>query len=223
MLDSVGLVQMNGRVYNPVVGKFISADPMQDCGLGTQGWNRYAYVGNRALSATDPTGYDICVLGSFTYLTFFPRFSVSFGVGGIQLSLVEDIQERHINFYICYPDDWVEPEPEATPAPAPAPPAAPSPEPTGDDEPMGLLDFLRCPYYTEKVAAANRACRDELGDSFDSEIRFMQKYQAPTISDALLRCTCSRVSPETCTKWLDRKSTRLNSSHGGISRMPSSA
>ena len=75
MLDSVGLVQMNGRVYNPVVGKFISADPMQDCGLGTQGWNRYAYVGNRALSATDPTGYDICVLGSFTYLTFFPRFS----------------------------------------------------------------------------------------------------------------------------------------------------
>ncbi len=61
MLDSSALVHMNGRAYNPIVGRFVGADPMMnDCGLGTQGWNRYGYVGNRALSATDPTGFYSC-------------------------------------------------------------------------------------------------------------------------------------------------------------------
>jgi len=57
MLDSSALVRMNGRAFNPIVGRFVSADPMQDCGLGTQGWNRYSYIGNRAMSGTDPTGF----------------------------------------------------------------------------------------------------------------------------------------------------------------------
>ena len=26
-LDSVGLINMNGRVYDPAIGKFVSADP----------------------------------------------------------------------------------------------------------------------------------------------------------------------------------------------------
>jgi RHS repeat-associated protein len=60
MLDSSALVHMNGRAYNPTSGRFVSADPFFDCGLGTQGWNRYSYVGNRALSASDPTGFWSC-------------------------------------------------------------------------------------------------------------------------------------------------------------------
>ncbi len=56
-LDSVGLIHMNGRVYDPVVGRFLSADPFIDWGLGTQGVNRYGYVGNNPLSFTDPSGY----------------------------------------------------------------------------------------------------------------------------------------------------------------------
>lgn len=57
MLDNIGLVHMNGRVFDPVVGRFLSADPYIDGELNTQGWNRYSYVRNDPLSATDPTGF----------------------------------------------------------------------------------------------------------------------------------------------------------------------
>jgi RHS repeat-associated protein len=57
MLDNVGLVHMNGRVYDPMIGRFLSADPNIDGVLDTQGWNRYSYVKNNPLSYTDPTGY----------------------------------------------------------------------------------------------------------------------------------------------------------------------
>jgi RHS repeat-associated protein len=66
MLDNVGLIHMNGRVYDPGVGRFLSADPIAD-GLGEAGgFNRYAYVSNRPLSLTDPSGFsgnNQCLLG----------------------------------------------------------------------------------------------------------------------------------------------------------------
>ena len=47
---------MNGRVYDPVVGRFLSADPVAVIGHG-QGANTYAYVWNNPLSLTDPSGF----------------------------------------------------------------------------------------------------------------------------------------------------------------------
>ncbi len=47
-LDSVGLVHMNGRVYDPVVGRFLSKDPIVHLGL-SQSPNSYSYVGNNPL------------------------------------------------------------------------------------------------------------------------------------------------------------------------------
>ncbi len=60
MLDNVALIHMNGRVLDPALGRFLSADPYIDGPLSTQGWNRYAYVQGRAMSATDPSGYILC-------------------------------------------------------------------------------------------------------------------------------------------------------------------
>ncbi len=57
MLDNVGLVHMNGRVYDPALGRFLSADPLIGDLGDSQSLNPYAYVGNRPLNATDPTGY----------------------------------------------------------------------------------------------------------------------------------------------------------------------
>ena len=55
-LDRTGLVHMNGRVYDPLLGRFLSPDPVVSGPGGSQGWNLYAYVGNNPLSRTDPTG-----------------------------------------------------------------------------------------------------------------------------------------------------------------------
>jgi RHS repeat-associated protein len=57
MLDNLTLIHMNGRVFDPVVGRFVSADPIIDGETNPQGWNRYSYVKNNPLSFTDPTGY----------------------------------------------------------------------------------------------------------------------------------------------------------------------
>jgi RHS repeat-associated protein len=63
MLASVGLVHLNGRVYDPTIGRMTSADPMVPDPLNGQTWNRYSYVGNNPVAFTDPTGYcflDLC-------------------------------------------------------------------------------------------------------------------------------------------------------------------
>ena len=60
-LDSVGLVHLNGRVYDPLVGRMMSADPYVPDPTNAQTWNRYSYVINNPLSITDPNGY--CFLG----------------------------------------------------------------------------------------------------------------------------------------------------------------
>ncbi len=54
-LDQVGLVHMNARLYDPEIGRFIQADSYAEA-EATQGLNRYSYVLNNPLSATDPTG-----------------------------------------------------------------------------------------------------------------------------------------------------------------------
>lgn len=56
-LDQVGLVHMNGRLYDPALGRFTSADPHVDGAGNTQGYNRYSYVQNNPMNATDPSGY----------------------------------------------------------------------------------------------------------------------------------------------------------------------
>ncbi|WHI49944.1 RHS repeat-associated core domain-containing protein [Microbulbifer sp. MLAF003] len=57
MLDEVGLIHMNGRVYDPTLARFVSADPLIDGVTSVQGYNRYAYVHNNPLTYTDPSGY----------------------------------------------------------------------------------------------------------------------------------------------------------------------
>jgi hypothetical protein len=48
---------MNGRVYDPVLGRFLSPDPIVQAPYDTQGLNRYAYVRNNPMRYTDPSGF----------------------------------------------------------------------------------------------------------------------------------------------------------------------
>jgi len=54
-LDNAGLINMNGRLYDPQLGRMLNADPFTS--PGTQGMNRYSYVLNNPLKYTDPSGY----------------------------------------------------------------------------------------------------------------------------------------------------------------------
>ncbi|MBX3717664.1 MAG: RHS repeat-associated core domain-containing protein [Burkholderiales bacterium] len=56
-LDTHGLVHMNGRMYEPSLGRFVNADPLVQAPLDARSWNRYTYVMNNPLAYTDPTGY----------------------------------------------------------------------------------------------------------------------------------------------------------------------
>ena len=57
MVDNLNLIHMNGRVYDPLIGRFLSADPLIGDPLKTQGYNRYSYVVNNPLTYSDPTGF----------------------------------------------------------------------------------------------------------------------------------------------------------------------
>ena len=69
-IPDVGLVNMNGRLYDPSLGRFLSADPNIQFVADLQSYNRYSYAGNNPLRYTDPTGYFWNELGHFFKSTF---------------------------------------------------------------------------------------------------------------------------------------------------------
>jgi RHS repeat-associated protein len=56
-LEDFNLVNMNGRMYDPVVGRFLSPDPIVQAPDFTQGFNPYSYCLNNPLKYADPSGY----------------------------------------------------------------------------------------------------------------------------------------------------------------------
>lgn len=56
-LDRTGIIHMNGRIYDPQLGRFLSPDPILAEPASSQSWNRYSYVSNNPLAYTDPSGH----------------------------------------------------------------------------------------------------------------------------------------------------------------------
>jgi len=56
-IDEIGLIHMNGRVYDAELGRFLSADRYVQAPYNTQSFNRYSYVINGPLKYTDPSGW----------------------------------------------------------------------------------------------------------------------------------------------------------------------
>ncbi len=56
-IEEVGLIHMNGRVYDASLARFISADPYIQAAGMSQSYSRYSYVQNNPMKYTDPSGY----------------------------------------------------------------------------------------------------------------------------------------------------------------------
>lgn len=73
-IDEANIINMNGRVYDPLVGMFLSPDPVLQNPTDALNYNRYSYVLNNPLKYTDPSGYQL--VQSYTV------WSSGFGEGG---------------------------------------------------------------------------------------------------------------------------------------------
>ncbi|MDD5570642.1 MAG: FG-GAP-like repeat-containing protein [Bacteroidales bacterium] len=56
-MDAFKLINMNGRLYDPLIGQMLSPDPFVQEPGNTQSYNRYSYCFNNPLKYTDPSGY----------------------------------------------------------------------------------------------------------------------------------------------------------------------
>ena len=66
--DEFGLINMNGRLYDPLVGRMLSPDIVIQDEQNSQAYNRYSYCFNNPLRFTDPSGY--VVRGFYSFLNW---------------------------------------------------------------------------------------------------------------------------------------------------------
>ena len=57
--DNFGLINMNGRLYDPVLGRMLSPDILVQDEHNAQSYNCYSYCLNNPLRFTDPSGYAV--------------------------------------------------------------------------------------------------------------------------------------------------------------------
>jgi RHS repeat-associated protein len=59
-MTAFGLINMNGRCYDPLTSHFLSVDAYVQDPTNAQAFNRYAYCAYNPLRYTDPTGWSYC-------------------------------------------------------------------------------------------------------------------------------------------------------------------
>jgi RHS repeat-associated protein len=60
-LDDIGVIHMNGRIYDPGLGRMLSPDPVTQAPENGQNYNRYSYAFNNPLKYVDQNGHEVVV------------------------------------------------------------------------------------------------------------------------------------------------------------------
>ncbi len=93
-LPEFGLIDMNGRMYDPLLGRFLSPDNYVQLPDFSQNYNRYTYCLNNPLIYTDPSGE---LIGELIYIAAMAYF------GGVQANFMHAANTGGNPFN---PGDW---------------------------------------------------------------------------------------------------------------------
>lgn len=76
-----GLINMNARLYDPVLGRFLSPDPFVQMPDFTQNFNRYSYCLNNPLVYVDENGEFVFTLSTFAIIAICTSAAIGVGLG----------------------------------------------------------------------------------------------------------------------------------------------
>ena len=77
-IDGMSLINMNGRVYDPLIGSFLSVDPFIQAPDNWLNYNRYMYCFGNPLKYTDPSGH----IGALAAMGIGAGVGAILGLGG---------------------------------------------------------------------------------------------------------------------------------------------
>ncbi|MFP4017498.1 MAG: RHS repeat-associated core domain-containing protein, partial [Halanaerobiales bacterium] len=108
-LDEFGLINMNGRVYDPLLGRFLSPDNYIQVPDYTQSLNRYSYALNNPLVYTDPSGEIIFTIIGALLAPVTGGASLAIGIA-MDVSWMTDYAIQAATNYLSNPngtpEDW---------------------------------------------------------------------------------------------------------------------
>lgn len=90
-LNHLGLIHMNGRLYDPLIGSFLSPDPLVRSMSSPQSFNRYSYVENNPLRYTDPSGYSLKGLFKNKWFRAIITIAAAWATAGIGAAILESL------------------------------------------------------------------------------------------------------------------------------------
>jgi RHS repeat-associated protein len=94
-LDAFGIINMNGRVYDPLTAMFFSPDPFIQTPGDWRNYNRYSYCTNNPTRYTDPSGYIKCYIEAPVFSDYASNWMSAGSGGGSGSALaVWDAQHR---------------------------------------------------------------------------------------------------------------------------------
>jgi RHS repeat-associated protein len=160
-VDAECLINMNARIYDPVIGRFLSGDSIVPDAYDGQSYNRYAYVLNNPMTFTDSTGHSNDAWGGDYYSADTSGAAAAAAYAAMQVATLAQgmvYTEKALGILYCGPvcqqmlaqsktgqslgQPQPQPIPKQEPQPQPQPRPQPQPQPVtnGATTSIGLTD-----------------------------------------------------------------------------------